>query len=144
MKQRILQLQDTCIDYNKNERGEKAMAFDTIADYSRVLGEEVLPFHHKGCDHKSDDKRCFEEQACERFTNKTFDVSVPVSIRPFAIPHEPEVSCMGNVKVCPGIEPCENRRDVFEFTITQRVNVKIPVEFGVRTCFGETCSEERL
>ena len=120
------------------------MSFDTIADYSKVLGEELLPLHHEPCDPKSGDKKCFEEQACERFTTKTFDVSVPVSIRPFAIPHKPEVSCSGNVRVCPGIEPCDHRRESFDFTITQKVNVKIPVEFGVKTCFGKTCAEERL
>ena len=117
------------------------MSFDTMTD---ILGGEVLPFHHDLHEHKPDDKKCFEEQACERFTTKAFDVSVPVTIKPFAIPHKPEVSCSGNVKVCPGIEPCHNRRTSFDFTITQKVNVKIPVEFGVRTCFGETCLEERL
>jgi len=116
------------------------MAFDTIKEF----GEEFLPVHHESCDHKSGDKKCFEEIACERFANKTFDVSVPISIRPFAIPHEPEVNCSGNLRVCPGIEPCDHGRERFDFTVTQRVTVKIPVEFGVKTCFGKACSEERL
>ena len=114
------------------------MSYDTI----KVVGDDVLPFDlPRDC--RPDEKHCFEEQACERFTNKNFDVSVPVSITPFAVPHEPEVKCVGNVRVCPGIEPCDNRRERFDFTITQKVSVKIPVEFGVKTCFGRTCLEER-
>ena len=117
------------------------MTYDTLAD---ILGGEARSAHHDHCDHRPDDKKCFEEPACERFVDKFFDVSVPVTIKPFAIPHRPEVHCEGNVRVCPGIEPCDNRRDRFDFTITQKVSVKIPVEFGVRTCFGDTCLEERV
>ena len=90
-----------------------------------------------------EDKKCFEEQACEKNTHKDFDVSVPVSIKPFAKPHRPHVHCLGDVKITPGIEPCPNPHNRFDFTITQKVSVKIPVEFGVKTCFDKTCVEER-
>jgi hypothetical protein len=86
------------------------------------------------------DPNCFEIQSCKKLVNRSFDVSVPVTITPFAIPEKPEVRCAGEIEVTPGHKCCENPDNSFEFTITQKVSIDIPIKFGAETCFGKTCA----
>jgi len=85
---------------------------------------------------------CFEIQSCKKPVNRSFDVSVPVTITPFAVAEKPEVKCAGEVDVTHGHKCCENESNSFDFTITQRICVDIPIKFGAETCFGKTCAEE--
>jgi len=98
-------------------------------------------------DENSDDeapckKKCYGAVSCEKFTYKVFELSVPVSIKPFAIPHVPNVMCIGDVITYPGIKECSKNCKSFDFTLTEKIGVKIPVEFGANTCFGKLCTEE--
>lgn len=92
------------------------------------------------CKHE---EKCFETEACERTACKAFDVSVPVTVKPFAAPEKPNVKCMGEVTVTPGHKPCESEDNVFKFTVTQRLDVEIPVKFGAKVCLGETCTVDK-
>jgi len=89
-----------------------------------------------------DDPECVEGEPCEKTAEKILEVSVPISVKPFAKPHKPEVSCIGNVEIHPGIKPCPNKSDRFDFTVSQKIKVKTPVEFGAETCFDKMCVEE--
>ena len=90
----------------------------------------------------SHEKKCFKDQLCKKFSYNVYDVSVPVTIKPFAKPHKPEVSCIGDAKVYPHIKHCGCEHDSFDLTITQKIFVKTPVQFGVKTCYGKSCVEE--
>ena len=87
---------------------------------------------------------CFEAEACERSVCRSFDISVPVTITPLAIPDTPEIRCSCEIEVSPGHSPCENESDDnnFKFTITQKIYVDIPIKFGAEVCYDETCAVE--
>jgi len=106
--------------------------------YRDMFGYEAKD--NDDCDNKED---CFEIQACERKTCRAFDVSVPVTITPFATPEEPEVECKGELEVSPGHKKCESEDNSFKFTITQRINIEIPIKFSAEVCFDETCAAEK-
>ena len=94
-------------------------------------------------DSDSDEKKCFEIDACKRFGVKVFEFSVPVSIKPIVITHEPEVRCLGDLRIEPGKKECHDGREDFDFTLAQKISVKTPVEFIVKTCYDKLCVEER-
>jgi hypothetical protein len=86
---------------------------------------------------------CYDLQSCDKVVRKSFDVSVPVTITPFARPEKPEVKCSGEIVITPGHKCCENESNSFEFTVTQRINVDIPVKFGAEVCFFKTCAADK-
>ena len=99
--------------------------------------------HHTESHHDCEDRRtCYDIPSCERNICRSFEVSVPVTITPYAIPGEPQVNCGGEVIITPCRKRCENRRRRHEFTITQMINVDIPIEFGTEVCYDETCIED--
>jgi hypothetical protein len=79
------------------------------------------------------------DRGCERITHKMFEVLVPVTVRPFALPERPRIRCEGEAEVYPGHRECEEC--VYEFTIAQRVNVEIPVRFGAEVCCERPCAD---
>ena len=114
------------------------MSYDT-ADMKNLPFQTTHSGNQNG---DNDDQKCYDDHTCEKSGSKTFDVSVPVSIKPTAIPQKPEVNCLGEAKIYPGRKRCNNNHDSFEFTIAQKMRVKTPVDFGVETCFDKTCVEE--
>ena len=92
--------------------------------------------------HKRDEDDCVTIRACDRNVRKSYEVSLPVTITPFAIPCEPSACCGGGARVRNG-HRCDNKGRCHEFTISQIINVDIPVEFGARICYKDCCSEER-
>jgi len=98
--------------------------------------------HHNHDHHErteNDKKDSYHMQLCEKTTNKLFEVSVPVTVKPFAVPQKPEINCLGEAEVCPGHRQCEGSR-YFEFTVIQKINVDIPIKFGADVCYGRTCA----
>lgn len=97
-------------------------------------------------DKKDEDEKnpdnCFNVLAGEKFDYRVIDFSVPVSIKPYAITHEPELKCLGDVKIDKGSKFSEKNCEEFDFTITQKVSIKTPVEFGIKATFEELCVEE--
>jgi hypothetical protein len=88
-----------------------------------------------------DKKICYEIQSCEKIATKTFEISVPISITPFALPQKPEVKCASDVEITPGHKKCSHEHNSFDFTITQKINIDIPIKFGSEVCYESTCVE---
>jgi len=84
-----------------------------------------------------------EEGSCVNAHCKLYDVSVPITITPFAMPERPEITCEGEMVSTPGHIPCESEIKSFEFTLTQRIKIDIPVKFGAEVCFDDVCAEDR-
>ncbi|MCL2500016.1 MAG: hypothetical protein FWE90_06720 [Defluviitaleaceae bacterium] len=95
-------------------------------------------FYEEECnnDHKPE---CHEVKACEHTTCKMFDVSLPVTIKPYVTPEEPEVICAGTTEVRKGRTHCEGDPCGFEFTITRKLLVQIPIKFGAKVCYDNAC-----
>jgi hypothetical protein len=92
-----------------------------------------------GC---NEDKKCFDIQSCSKTISRSFDVSVPVTITPSAVPERPDAKCAGNAEVTAGIRRCDRDNNSVSFTITQRINVDIPIKFGAEICYEPTCVRE--
>jgi len=117
------------------------MNYDERMDFNRNTGRMEDRHVQHDDNHHVCNENCFEQAACERHVDKEFKVSVPVSITPVARPHEPEVKCMGDVKVHPGIKRCEKSKESFHFTVAQNISVKIPIHYRTKTCYGRECAE---
>ena len=91
---------------------------------------------------KDDDvKKCFHSKVCEKSAHKIFDISMPISVKPFAIPRKPEVMCLGEPEIHHEIHECEHKRKSIDFTLKQKISVRTPVKFGVKTCCFKSCVE---
>ena len=90
-------------------------------------------------------ENCYEINACGRFAVKVFEFSVPVSIKPLVITHKPEVRCLGDLRIEPDKKECDHdhEQECYDYTLTQRISVKTPVDFVVKTCYDKLCVEER-
>jgi len=91
-------------------------------------GEIVLPHKHKR--HQREDKDCYDINACDRNVRKSYDVSLPITITPYAIACEPDACCGGDTRIRHGHKRCHGRGKSHEFTVSQIINVEIPIEFG--------------
>lgn len=89
-------------------------------------------------DDEFDDTRWFDNPSNEKLYNKVFNINVPVSIKPYVLVYEPEVKCMGDVKIHQGCKHYDEECKSFDFTITQKVSVKVPVKYGVVTHYDKT------
>jgi hypothetical protein len=98
----------------------------------------LVPSKVCGCE---DD--CYDIQSCEKTILRTFDVSVPVTVVPYATPEKPEVKCSGEAGVVCGHKSCDDYDNIFEFTVTQKLTVDIPIRIGAEICYGKTCAEGR-
>ena len=94
-------------------------------------------FSNHWIDNCDDDK--IDGRLCEKTVCRSFDVSVPVTVIPFAKPKKPQVKCL-ETEITPDHKRCKSRDSHFKFTITQKINVDIPVKFGAEVCYGEACS----
>jgi hypothetical protein len=88
------------------------------------------------------ERTCYEIPSCERSVCKSFDLSVPVTVTPYARPEKPEVECMGGVEIISGIRD-HQCHEHFEFTIKQRIKVNIPIRYGARVCIDRPCAEDK-
>jgi len=88
-----------------------------------------------------DKEKCFEN-ANKNFGVKVFEISVPVSINPNVITHKPIVKCLGDLRIETGKKECHNKHERFDFTLSQKISVKTPVDFIVKTCYDKICVEE--
>jgi len=95
--------------------------------------------NHNYCDEDNH----FDSEHCKKTVCRSFDVSVPVTVTPFAVPKKPEVRCADKITICPGHESCEHKCNSLKFTITQSVDVNIPVKFGAEIHFDKTCAVDK-
>lgn len=87
------------------------------------------------------DEFCTEER-CDTKAYQSATICVPVTITPFAKVGEILTECCGKPEIshkygkCKGIE-----NGNCKFTISQKIKVEIPVEFGANTTIGGTFVE---
>jgi len=88
--------------------------------------------------------------ACDRVSQQIVNVCLPVSVQPFATVGDIVTRCCGPATIIPGGEVCPGIPNGHcDFTITQRVCVEVPVEFGATVipgeasvlCTGEGCTD---
>jgi uncharacterized repeat protein (TIGR01451 family) len=87
---------------------------------------------------------CFDIEACGKTICKSFDISVPVTITPFAIPEIPKATCIGEPEITQGnkcLDVENNEDENFQFTITQRVEILIPIKFAAQICYSNPCAK---
>ncbi|MCL2352740.1 MAG: hypothetical protein FWC55_09445 [Firmicutes bacterium] len=133
-------------EYNNGEGGNKGDAVGTGGN-SRDMDNEGCKGGCENAENMNSGNNCVEEDdACDKTIRLAFDVNVPVSVKPCACVGKAEAKCEGGVKVCPGNKCCECRDDddddTFDFTITQKILVFVPVKYGAVICHGETCAED--
>ena|GEM_PF-6741448 len=83
-------------------------------------------------------KQFMDDKLCPVMSRKEVDISLPVEIKGFANVGEVETRCCGPVKITANSDFCPGDHDaVLKFVISQRIQVDIPVTFGVKTEIGE-------
>jgi len=87
------------------------------------------------------DDQC-DEDSCEKNLCKIYSVSLPFTVKPFARREAPEIECYGQMTLVDGHVHCQNPRREFEYTLTQRIRVELPIAFGAEVCCGEPCAED--
>ena len=97
---------------------------------------------HKKDKKKKDGKKWFDLPTHLKNDYKVYDFSVPITVKPYAITYEPEISCLGDLESCPGHKEYDGKHKSINFTITQKIALKTPIEFGVKECVDELCVEE--
>ena len=128
---------DREIDHWRERRNSRTCIKQSKATYK---GEIVLPHKHKH--HECEDTDCYDIKACNRNVRRSFEVSLPITITPYAQPGEPGACCGGDVKIKHGHKRCYDRSKSREFTLSQIINVEIPIEFGAEICYEDYCIEE--
>ena len=123
--------------WNERRNTDACNKRSTITD----KGEIILP--HKRRHHECEDRDCYDIAACDRNARRSFEVSLPITITPYALPGEPDACCGGEARIRRGHIRCDRRSKSHEFTVSQIINVEIPIEFGAKICYEDYCSEER-
>ena len=92
------------------------------------------------CDQDSGER--YDIQCCEKHEHKEYEVYTPVSIKPYVHLYRPEAKCVGEMKAEPGCKRCKDGCKEFEFTLEQKLCVEIPVKYGVKVHYYQSCVEE--
>jgi len=77
------------------------------------------------------------EATCDAVGHKMVDISIPVSVTPFARVGTITTRCCGEPTITPGINVPSGPSTNCDFTISQRICVEVPVEFGATVTPGE-------
>lgn len=80
-----------------------------------------------------------ENKVCPATGFQKVEICVPVTVKPFAKTGTTVTKCYGEPIVTPGIVTCEGTKngECF-FTISQKICVQVPVEFGAESSTGDT------
>jgi len=108
---------------------------DFVFSWQRKNQERV---DEKCEEHENDD--CFDIQSCIKSLCRSVGISVPVTVTPFAVPGRPTAKCAGEYKVNPCNTWHDSGSNSLKFTVTQKLNVNIPVLFGAEICFDKACA----
>ena len=80
-----------------------------------------------------------EEVECDVVGSQTVDLCVPVTVTPSAIAGPTVVRCCGPAVITPGTNVCPGTPNPdCSFTISQRLCIEVPVEFGAHAEAGQT------
>lgn len=78
-------------------------------------------------------------QTCPAVGVQTANVCLPVKVSPFSVTGPARVHCCGEPLVLPHNDHCHGKPNgTCEFTISQKIKVEIPVEFGATVHVGDT------
>ncbi|MDR0905232.1 MAG: hypothetical protein LBN00_03505 [Oscillospiraceae bacterium] len=78
---------------------------------------------------------------CPTTVEKRAIVSVPASIKPFAVIGPIEACCGGEPAVTPGWNPIGHKNCSCDFTVSQEISVRIPICFGADIIIGDVYAE---
>lgn len=82
-------------------------------------------------------KKPIDKGACPAYAYQEASVSVPVEVIPYAKAGYVKTFCKGDPIITSGYDECPGGIDhKCRFTITQKICVKVPVEFGANTVVG--------
>lgn len=82
-------------------------------------------------------KKHGDKEICSAFAFQEASVCVPVEVIPYAKSGDVKVFCKGEPIIDSGCIECPGSIDSkCHFTITQKICVKVPVEFGANTLVG--------
>ncbi len=77
-------------------------------------------------------------QLCPAVGYQSVGVCVPVSVMPFAQAGKTTTNCVGKPVVCAGEKCCKGKKNgTCSFTISQKIVVEVPVQFGATTAVGD-------
>ncbi len=80
-----------------------------------------------------------DQTGCSAVGFQEVNVCVPVTIKPFGEIGNAKTKCLGNAVVKAGCDDCPGKPgEVCKFTISQKLQVEVPVIFGARAEKGET------
>lgn len=100
----------------------------TDLELENLVMTEAAEEEVHSCDY--DDKSKEPPVACSNVFYQTDLVSVPVKVKPFAKAGPSTIVCCGSPVITPG-NACQGETDkICEFTITQKICVKLPLRFG--------------
>jgi len=98
----------------------------------------------ENCDNRCDNRdNCdchhHHNEKCNAVGFQKVEVSVPVTVIPFAKVGPTKTKCVGEPMIMCGAGPCRGKKDcVCCFTISQKLVVEVPVAFGANTMIGDT------
>lgn len=90
---------------------------------------EYPPFPPGGCK----DHTC-KEGSCKQTGYQYADISLPITLKPNVSICNVEIECCGEPLVACPKAPCN---DILHIDITQKICVKIPINYAVMACFDE-------
>ncbi len=93
------------------------------------MGGPMHPAHHH---HHEHEKCCGDKPACKKLVSQYADISLPVSIMPYAIMGEACTECCGEPVVSLTQRGCGHGCKC-ELVVTQKLKVKIPIVYGADT-----------
>lgn len=81
-------------------------------------------------------------KTCPALGIQNATVCLPVKVSPFAVTGPVKLQCCGEPIVLPSCGHCHGKvNGTCEFTISQKIRVELPVEFGATVNIGETFVE---
>lgn len=81
-------------------------------------------------------------KTCPAVGSQVATICLPVEISPHAVTGPAMIKCCGEPEVKPHCNHCRGTKNgKCEFTISQKIRVDIPVEFGASVDIGETFVE---
>ncbi|MCL2405709.1 MAG: DUF11 domain-containing protein [Defluviitaleaceae bacterium] len=83
-----------------------------------------------------------DEDSCDQSVCKIYSISLPFTVKPFARKNTPSIICLDGIILSPGHVPCPSPQRDFDYTLTQRIRVELPVTFGAEVCYEEPCAED--
>ena len=85
------------------------------------------------------EKMPLKAQTCPAIGSQEATVCLPISVSPYAVTGPAMIECCGAAKITNSCNRCPGKTNAnCEFTISQKIRVEIPVEFGATVNVGET------